>query len=867
MLGSGPVPDVIARYFERNRETWVATGPLGTSRDGALEVRALETLDRDGEPVAVLQPGQTFVARLHLHAARPLPRAVVHLSLNDAIGTRVAMLSSNAAGHELDLPAGDCHVDCAVHEAPLVPATYGVDLRVLIGTEPILFQKNAATLVFDGGDFYKTGQSPGGMRRRPLPGAPDVARRARAGAAHVSAPRVSIVLPSFNGSAHLDEAVASVVAQTHKDFELLLVDDGSTDDTGVRMQAWAARDARIRVIRLDPNRGLPAALNEGFAHARGDVFGWTSDDNVYLPHAFELMLAALDAGAGLDGVCADYVRFDARGHETPVRVASASRLPLANVVGACFLYGRHVHEELGGFDAGLPLAEDYDFWLRARARFRFTAVHEVLYRYRDHAGSLTAQNSRAVYVATTHALLRQLPSLPRAERAHALLVHARRLFSHGEPRGARGLVRRALAQSPAVVLRAEHRRVLATALLGRRLVHAVRRLARRGERAVRLLVPDYLGGVTSYLLNLADARPAGGPRLELVWIRGPAGAHARNPAGMRARVDREAVVSHGWPGENLFAVLRRIRRRLSKGRGVVVASELFGLAWAARHGRGQAVVQILHGDLPMYYALAAEFEPHVDVFVAVSARIRDELARQLPERAADIRHLPSGVPIPPRVRARHTGPLRLCYAGRLDRAKGVLDLPEIDRRLAQQGVAARWTIAGAGPDADALRAGLAGGGRALFTGALSPETTRALLPEQDVLVLPSRGEGLSLALLEAMAAGVVPVASDLASGMREVIDPDATGLLAHPEHPEEFAAAIARLDRDRDLLERLSRAAAARIRARHALEPRARAFYELLADLETRPLPLRPRYRRGPSRLDRPWLPNALVRAIRRVTS
>jgi glycosyltransferase involved in cell wall biosynthesis len=313
-------------------------------------------------------------------------------------------------------------------------------------------------------------------------------------------------------------------------------------------------------------------------------------------------------------------------------------------------------------------------------------------------------------------------------------------------------------------------------------------------------------------------------------------------------------------------VLRRIRRQLSPGRGVIVASELFGLAFAARHGRDQAVVQILHGDLPMYYALAAEFERHVDVFVAVSARIRDELSRRLPERASDIRHLPSGVPIPALVRTPRPGPLRLCYVGRLDRAKGVLDLPEIDRRLAAQGVAVRWTIAGAGPDADALRTGL-GDERTRFAGALSPEATRALLPEQDVLVLPSRGEGLSLALLEAMAAGVVPVASDLPSGMREVIDPDATGLLAQPEHPEDFAAAIARLDRDRDLLERLSRAAAARIRARHALEPRARAFHELLADLAARPLPLRPRYRRGPSRLDRPWLPNALVRAIRRVTS
>ena len=683
----------------------------------------------------------------------------------------------------------------------------------------------------------------------------------------MTAARVSIVLPSRNGAAHLDEAIASVVAQTCKDWELLLVDDGSTDATGARMDAWASRDARIRVLHLQANRGLPAALNEGFRHARGELFTWTSDDNAYLPGAIERMQARLDADPGTDLVYADFVCFRDTGPERRVHVGPVGLLPLRGVIGACFLYRREVHEEIGGFDEELFLAEDYDFWLRASVRFRFAPLHEVLYRYREHAGSLTAQRGRESCLAAVRALLRHLPALTPPQRAHALLHRAKQAFARGEARVARALVRRALVESPAVALRAEQRRVLATAVFGLRVVHALRRRIPRAGHSVRLVLPDSLGGVTSYLLNLADARPQAAPPLELCWIRGPAGAHARNPAGLRPRVDREVAVAHRWPGENLFAVLRRLHRKLSKGPGAIVASELFGLAYAARHGAGRPVVQILHGDLPMYYALAVEFEPHVDVFVAVSARIRDELCRRLPQRSADIRHLASGVPIPERTRAAHAGPLRLVYAGRLDRAKGVLDLPEIDRRLAADGIEVRWTIAGAGADEDVLRAGLAAGGRARFTGALSPEAARALLPDHDLLVLPSRGEGLSLALLEAMAAGVVPVASDLASGMREVIDPGISGLLARPEHPEEFAAAIARLDRDRDLLERMSRAAAARIRARHDLRACAGAFYELLADLDTRPRPLRPRYRRGPSRLDRPWLPDPLVRAIRKVTS
>jgi lipopolysaccharide transport system ATP-binding protein len=161
VLASGPVPDVIARYFERNREVHtVDTGPISVSTDGALTVHAIQTLDDRGEAISVLQAGQTFVVRVSMQAWKPIRRAVVHLSLNDVLGTRVVMLSTNAEGRELQIPAGESHVHCVVHDSPLVPTTYGVDLRVLVGTERILFQKNATTFVFEAGDFYKTGSLP-----------------------------------------------------------------------------------------------------------------------------------------------------------------------------------------------------------------------------------------------------------------------------------------------------------------------------------------------------------------------------------------------------------------------------------------------------------------------------------------------------------------------------------------------------------------------------------------------------------------------------------------------------------------------------------------------------------------------------------
>jgi glycosyltransferase involved in cell wall biosynthesis len=175
-------------------------------------------------------------------------------------------------------------------------------------------------------------------------------------------------------------------------------------------------------------------------------------------------------------------------------------------------------------------------------------------------------------------------------------------------------------------------------------------------------------------------------------------------------------------------------------------------------------------------------------------------------------------------------------------------------------------VIGAGPDEPALRQGFDPEATVAFTGALTPDACRARWPDHDVLVLPSYGEGLPLSLLEAMGAGVVPVVSDLASGIREVVDDGANGWLARPGQPDDFAAAIARLHRHRDCLEACSRAAAARVRASHSLPERGEALLELIRDLEARPPREKPVWRRGPSRLDRPWLPSWAVRGVRWLT-
>ena len=262
-------------------------------------------------------------------------------------------------------------------------------------------------------------------------------------------PRVSMVMPVHNGARWLADAIASVLAQDFADFELILVDDASRDDSPAIMADAAARDRRVRVLRLDTNVGLPAALNHGFAAARGALHSWTSDDNLLRPQMLARLVATLDAYPAADIVYADFTLIDDAGNELGrSRVGPIERLLHGNNVGACFLYRARVTEALGGYDTALFGVEDYDFWLRAAQHFAFVALHEDLYIYRKHGGSLTSQRAEQIQALTAAIVERALPAaLPARSRSEILLGLALRSRS----RWRLDLVRRAFRADPAHV--------------------------------------------------------------------------------------------------------------------------------------------------------------------------------------------------------------------------------------------------------------------------------------------------------------------------------------------------------------------------------------------------------------------------------
>jgi glycosyltransferase involved in cell wall biosynthesis len=271
-------------------------------------------------------------------------------------------------------------------------------------------------------------------------------------------PLVSIVLPTHDGVRFLEEAVASCLGQSLRDLELLVVDDGSTDGTPALLERLAAGEPRLTVIRCAENRGLPAALNRGFAAARGAHLTWTSDDNRYRPEALARMTAFLREHPQADLVYADHtVRWEEEGREEPRRCEPPERLAEANVVGACFLFRRSLWDRIGRWDESLAGAEDYDYWLRARAAgARLAPLHEDLYVYRMHAASLTGRRQAEVRRAAFTTLSRHLPRLPdlrRRQRARGWLRLAELARDLGDLPSFRRCFLRALATAPSVPLR------------------------------------------------------------------------------------------------------------------------------------------------------------------------------------------------------------------------------------------------------------------------------------------------------------------------------------------------------------------------------------------------------------------------------
>lgn len=207
---------------------------------------------------------------------------------------------------------------------------------------------------------------------------------------------ISIILPVYNGEKYLEQALQSCLNQTYKNFELIIVDDASTDNSLSIVKKFENKDDRIKVLLNVKNLSLPSSLNVGHKHAKGEYITWTSDDNILKPYFLSSLYKAITREY-CDVVFSDYDIIWSNGELKRKHISGPiPYLILGNIIGASFLYRKEVFWELNGFDVSLFLLEDYHFFLKAALKYKFYHLEENLYQYRLHEESLTAKIEKDV---------------------------------------------------------------------------------------------------------------------------------------------------------------------------------------------------------------------------------------------------------------------------------------------------------------------------------------------------------------------------------------------------------------------------------------------------------------------------------------
>lgn len=216
---------------------------------------------------------------------------------------------------------------------------------------------------------------------------------------NTATPKVSIVMPCFNAGPYVEVAVRSVLDQQFSDLELIIVDDGSSDDSVARIQALAASDARIR-LECQLNQGAGPARNRALALARGEWLAFLDADDWWSPQFLQAMLNALEQHGATLAYCGwqnigvpgprgePHVPPDHAGTDLEALCFAACPWPIHAV-----LLPRAEVMQLGGFEPSLSSCMDYDLWLRVATRVRVVRVPEVMAFYRHHGGTQITGNA------------------------------------------------------------------------------------------------------------------------------------------------------------------------------------------------------------------------------------------------------------------------------------------------------------------------------------------------------------------------------------------------------------------------------------------------------------------------------------------
>jgi glycosyltransferase involved in cell wall biosynthesis len=297
--------------------------------------------------------------------------------------------------------------------------------------------------------------------------------------------RISVIIPCFNRGHLLPRAIESVLGQSIGDFELIIVDDASSDDTQQLIRSF--EDPRIEYIRHETNRGASAARNTGIEHSKGEFVAFLDSDDAWLESKLEKQLVAFDAGSTRLGVVYTTFRKIEWHYEPRVKRWQgdiSARILVNNCVGTAStpMIRRACFETSGVFDENLRGSEDWDLWIRLAEHWDFECIAEDLVHYYPQPISMTSDRRGALRAYKTlfekHA--QRIASLDDAIRADHFFYRGRIYLTHRRLIAGFASIARALRIDPSHLGAVAHYLFVES---GRKLLYRVQHGMRAGGEA------------------------------------------------------------------------------------------------------------------------------------------------------------------------------------------------------------------------------------------------------------------------------------------------------------------------------------------------------------------------------------------------